>query len=145
MKLELSIESSLTQVRLVRAALAGILNDLDVLDDDIILVELAVSELINNVIEHAYQGDTDRRIDVSIMVDSLHLRITVSDTGIPLPVEQLKKLLEPPQYEASSGPDMRCRGRGLQIIRQAVDSVSFRGARGRNIATLEKRLVTRAL
>lgn len=143
MRFELTIDSALMHVRLVRAALAGILNDLDIVEEDIIMVEIAVSELVNNIIEHAYHRAKDQKIEVSISITGPDLRILVSDSGEPVPIEQLQHALASPLAEADAAPDFRCRGRGMEIIRQAVDSVVFERGRGRNFATMHKRLTVR--
>jgi two-component sensor histidine kinase len=70
------------------------------------VVGLCVSELVTNVVTHAYPGRRRGRFEVSIQqVDDSHLELTVADRGVGF--------ADPP------APD----GLGLQIVRSLCDPV----------------------
>ncbi len=71
-----------------------------------------------------------------------NLTIRITDDAPPLPVAQLKAMLSQPAAENEPDETWPMRGHGLQIVRQAVDSLSFSRTGDRNCVTLQKRLST---
>lgn len=49
------------------------------------MVEVALAEVINNIVEHAYGGQAGGEIRLSARLDIPLLRIEVCDDGLPLP------------------------------------------------------------
>lgn len=49
------------------------------------MVEVALAEVINNIVEHAYGGNGDGEIRLSARLDCPLLRVEVCDDGAPLP------------------------------------------------------------
>lgn len=52
-------------------------------------VELVLAEAINNVVEHAYDGQSDGEIKLRVKLDSEYLIIRVQDEGVPLPTGRI--------------------------------------------------------
>src|SRR2546423_1849612 len=121
-----SIESQLNQISLIRAALSGVLNHLGVVESDVFSLELAVTEIINNTLEHGYGGAADKPIEVQVRVRGPEVQIELSDSAPPFPEDQLYRLkgkTEPLEDPSENWP---MRGHGLQIVRQIVDSIALR-------------------
>jgi anti-sigma regulatory factor (Ser/Thr protein kinase) len=138
--LTLSVESKLDHVWAIRAALGGILNDLRVTSSEVLLIQLAVSEILSNVIEHSYQCQPDRRVIIAVRGTGTQLQIDITDDAPPFSSDKLQQFLrehdieeEPDEYWAESG-------HGLQIARRAVDSISFGRSGDRNYVTLVKHI-----
>lgn len=53
------------------------------------MVEIALAEVINNIVEHAYAGQDGGVIRLSAQMDGTLLRFEVCDDGAPLPGEAL--------------------------------------------------------
>ena len=84
-------------------------------------LQLAVTEAVTNVIEHAYSGDTDQRIDLAIEKDGECFVVAITDKG--------NNRFDP---TAHPDPDLKeylsqCRvgGLGLFLMRKLMDEVEF--------------------
>ena len=129
-----SIPSEAEAVRWACMAVRGILEGLRLDDDDLFQVELAVSEAVTNTLRHAYGGKPGHEITLRLIVEARRLVIEVSDTGVAL---------DPARIENADLPSMRepqadHGGRGLFLIREAMDDVRLTQADGRNTLTLVK-------
>jgi anti-sigma regulatory factor (Ser/Thr protein kinase) len=132
------IDSQLHQISLVRAALSGALKHLGVVESDIFSLELAVTEIINNTLEHGYRGSTDKPIEVRLKVTGTEVQIDLSDNAPPFPEDQLYRLTEDPKPLEDPSEDWPMRGHGLQIVRQVVDSIALTSDHHRNYMTIRK-------
>ncbi len=95
-------------------------------------LELAVTETASNVIRHAYEGLTGKKIIVEIQAYADRVAVTITHWGRRFRPEN-KPMPEP---DASAG-----HGYGLYIISQVMDKATyFDGPYGANCITLEKLL-----
>ncbi|UXA20375.1 ATP-binding protein [Mycobacterium sp. SMC-4] len=100
--------------------------------DDVVRmhIELAVSEIAANIIEHSDNGKAVRlRMDVNILPDAV--RITFTDDGHPAPVDLTRVSMPDENAE---------RGRGLAIAHRVLDEFSYRRDEHGNHWTLCRRL-----
>ncbi len=135
----LRIDSRLEYVRLIRAALSGVLSHLQVEQSDIDSLALAVSEIVNNSIEHGYNGAVDKGIEADIQICGTDVQIDLRDEAPPFPAEQRYRLFgEPQSLEEPS--EWTIRGHGLQIVRQLVDSIEMDYQAGKNCLLLKKKV-----
>jgi len=134
-RVDFSIPSHAEAVRWACLAVRGILEGIRIADDDRYYVELAVSEAITNVLRHAYGGRPGHVIDVGVAVEADHLVVEVSDTGVPIDPARIEEADLPPGGEIPADAG----GRGLYLIRQAMDQVRVRRANGRNVLAMTKR------
>ena len=100
-------------------------------------LQLAVTEAVTNVIEHAYSGDTDQRIDLAIEKDGECFVVAITDTGqnrfnpATHPDPDLKEYLS----------QCRVGGLGLFLMRKLMDEVEFTSdAQGFNRVRLVKHI-----
>jgi serine/threonine-protein kinase RsbW len=136
----LSIESDLEQISLVRAALAGVLNHFGVIESDIFSIQLAVSEVINNILEHGYKGVIGGTVEVRFQIAGTDVQIEVHDNAKPFPIEQIYRLTGEPVPLEDPNEDWPTRGHGIQIVRQIVDSIDLQSDERGNRLTLVKRI-----
>jgi anti-sigma regulatory factor (Ser/Thr protein kinase) len=136
--ISLEIESRLDQVRLVRAAMAGILDHMKVIEADILSLELAVTELVNNSVEHGYGGAEHEPIKVQIEVRGSVVRVEIIDHAKPFPEGERYRIIEDLGPLAEPDEDWSPRGHGLQIVRQIVDSLVLECGATQNVLTLSK-------
>ena len=132
------IDSQMDQISLIRAALSGVLHHLGVAESDIFSLELAVTEIINNTLEHGYRGATDKSIEVHLLVIGSDVRIELTDNAPAFPADQLYRINEARQPIEDGSEDWPMRGHGLQIVRQIVDSIELRTEQNRNRMTITK-------
>ncbi len=104
-------------------------------------VNLAVEEIVSNVMLYAYPKDTDGQVLVEYVKffasDSQHpaLIFTISDSGVPFdPTRQAKVDITLPVEERKLG------GLGIHLVRQIMDEIHYRREEDRNVLTLIKKL-----
>jgi len=134
----LEIESRLDQVRLIRAAMTGALDHLGVIEADVIALELAVTEIVNNAVEHGYAGADDQLIKVRIQLSGSTVQIEVIDHARPFPEEERHRLMGELNSLEDADEDWSPRGHGLQIVRQIVDSIAIESDEGQNVLRICK-------
>jgi anti-sigma regulatory factor (Ser/Thr protein kinase) len=79
-------------------------------------------------------------VDVLLEGNDERLHIEIADDGAPLQLEEIEALLRRPVPDLIADLDPRPRGRGLQIIRDTMDSVVFLRQDDRNVVRLQKSL-----
>jgi anti-sigma regulatory factor (Ser/Thr protein kinase) len=83
---------------------------------------VAVGEICNNVIKHAYAGESGRPIAIALSVWPDRFIIDVEDEGAPY---------DPRGYTPPDLDVVHERGMGLFLVRRSVDEVAFDTARPR--------------
>ena len=78
-------------------------------------IELALTEALANVIEHAYKGAAEERIEVAAGLDGDTLRVTVRDWG---------EYLDPASYRGRDLDDPGEGGYGVFLMTQLMDDVT---------------------
>jgi serine/threonine-protein kinase RsbW len=94
--------------------------------------ELAITEVVANIVEHAYRlHPTDeglppedlRRLSITLSADAARLLATMEDNGRPAAVDLSKAVMPDPLAES---------GRGLAIANASVDQLYYERRDGRN-------------
>ena len=133
--LTLEIESSLGNVSLLAVAIHAICVHAGLGQDEAGQVELSLVEAVTNSIQHAYHGEPNQRVIVILAFDKGCLRFDLYDTGMPMEVEQVDRLVrgqgtaESIYLDLASIPES---GRGLEIIRKTMDEIVYRREGDRN-------------
>ena len=98
-------------------------------------LNLALEEAVTNVIMYAYPKGTDGLVDIEAIIREHSLTFIVSDSGQPFdPTTQ-------PQADISLGVDDRpIGGLGIYMVKNIMDSVSYRRSDGKNILTMIKNI-----
>ena len=88
-------------------------------------VELAVQEICTNIVDHAYAGDHNGRIGVTLTLENqpLRLAIELTDTGRSFDLASI---------EAPDLTGAHVRGYGLVIVRGLVDDLAYSHQAGLN-------------
>lgn len=83
-------------------------------------VELATNEAATNVIEYAYAGVDNGKIELAVEHDEGGITIVMRDWGKPFDVNSV------PQSDFSKPLEkLSLRGAGIRMIRQSMDEVEF--------------------
>jgi serine/threonine-protein kinase RsbW len=104
-------------------------------------VELCIAEALTNVIRHAYQGNSGHTISIQVETGVDRLHIEISDDGIPMPAETVDRLLHGAKLVEDDGIDrvsLPEGGRGLQIIHDLMDEVTYIRDANLNLLQLTK-------
>jgi serine/threonine-protein kinase RsbW len=103
-------------------------------------VEVCVVEAVNNSIQHAYQGDPDRRVELEITLMPGQIIFDVWDSGTRADAARMnadhRGALE---VQLDCLNDISESGRGLAIIQEVMDSFEYTPGTERNRFRMTKR------
>lgn len=98
-------------------------------------LELALDELLTNVVLYAYRDGGSHEIVVDVRAEGDGLRFEIRDDGIPFDPTSL------PPPDLSAGLDERpLGGLGLHLARTVFDAIGYRRTQGWNVLVLSKSL-----
>jgi serine/threonine-protein kinase RsbW len=103
--------------------------------DDAWPVEIALSECLTNIVEHAYRDRREGVIDVSYQMTDDALAVTVTDEG-----PTFDPLSLPPPDTGEPIEDRTPGGLGIHFIRQLMDNVEYHRTDGRNTLVFTKKV-----
>jgi anti-sigma regulatory factor (Ser/Thr protein kinase) len=96
-------------------------------------INLALDEVITNVIIHGYADAQEHEIVTRLTIDGATIVIEVVDDGRPF------NPLDVPPVEFAADPLERpIGGLGLHLVRNVMDSIDYRYEHGRNVLVLRK-------
>jgi serine/threonine-protein kinase RsbW len=91
-------------------------------------VDLALEEMVSNVIRHGYRDDKSDGIVISVDLKSNSVLLTVEDRGRPFnPLEAPTPDLDLPVEQRRIG------GLGIFLVRQTVDEMRYERVEDRNV------------
>jgi len=103
-------------VALVRQALSGAVDVLELGESRLLDINAAVSEACNNVVVHAYE-DGEGPLEVYLCIQEAELEVIVSDQGVGI-------------RPKTPAPELELQGLGLSLIQTLCDRVEFLGGIG---------------
>jgi serine/threonine-protein kinase RsbW len=115
-ELRLILPGRAENVALVRRALSGVVDLLELGDARLLDINAAVSEACNNVVVHAYEG-AEGPMDIYLWIQPTELEVIVKDRGVGI---------RPNVPE----PGLEVQGLGLSLIQALTDRVEFIGGMG---------------
>lgn len=132
-RITLVIESDRKHLALVRSALRGLSQELQVTDRARHRIELCVVEAVSNSIEHAYRNQSGQPIMIEWIEHDGHLQLAVCDKGLSMDSGRLE-LIHPTMIEIdpSNPATLKARGRGLILIKTFMDEVAYHTQDGWN-------------
>jgi len=125
-KYHLKIPSQTDNLEIIREFVSRIARKVGFSDDDISKIELAVDEACTNVIKHAYQNNSQKPIDITIIIDYEKLTVVVTDKGKGFNPEKLK-VPDLKEYLA----EMRVGGLGIYLMKTLMDEVEIKSKPGK--------------
>jgi serine/threonine-protein kinase RsbW len=115
----LEIENSLNELEKVRKAIRVFCSKIEAFscdDNRIDMIELGIQEILVNIIKHAYEGETGKKIQISARVDSGQIKFELFDKGRCFTLESVPQ----PQFDGS-----RDNGFGVYIADQIFNKVEY--------------------
>lgn len=122
-------------LRLVRVVVERFCRTRDVQPPSADGIKLAVDEVLSNIMRHAYRGDTTRPIILACSRSGDSVQVEICDDGREF--DPFAQTVPPPD-------ELRSGGRGLFLIRTAVDGHEYARVDGWNRVRLSKRLAPAA-
>ena len=96
-------------------------------------LNLAVEEIVTNIITHGYSDDRDHRISVHLNLEPGELKVDVEDDGQPF------NQLEAPAVDTTTPlADRPIGGLGIHLVRKVADGLEYKRLGGKNILTVKK-------
>jgi serine/threonine-protein kinase RsbW len=128
----LTIFATYRMIRVPAKRLREILSSNTISEEFINGCELALQELLTNLVEHAYENDGTKTIHVSFTLESNMLIIQTEDTGMRANIN-IETVEMPDPTELAEG------GYGMALIKMIMDEVNYTTENDRNIWQLIKR------
>lgn len=134
-KRQLTLPNDVKQVPLLAEFIDGICEAASV---DMMLamqINLAIEEVVVNVMNYAYPAGTEGTVTIDAQASDGQLQFVVSDSGVafdPTAKGEVDTTLS--AEERSIG------GLGIHIVRQIMDSINYKRVDDRNVLTLVKKL-----
>ncbi len=98
-------------------------------------VNMALDELLNNVVSYAYADDGEHWIDLRIELNPQRLAVTVGDEGAPF-----NPFARTAPDTTLSIEDRQIGGLGIHLVKEIMDEVSYVRRTHRNVVTIVKHL-----
>ena len=130
---KLVIPASYPDIRIADECLRSIMLASKISDEVVSGCELALHELLINLVDHAYCGDSSGQITINLRLEEDVLQIQTFDTGNPVNVD-LNNISMPEPETFSEG------GYGMALIQMLVDNINYQRSGNQNIWTLVKRI-----
>jgi len=129
---EMTIGSDIEVIPFVSVRFEGAMKEHGFGPEEILDTQLAVEEVITNIILHGYEGKCGE-IHISCTITPGRVGIQVTDSAQPfdplsIPEPDLEENME----------DRKIGGLGVYLLRQVMDEISYRYEDGKNILTMVK-------
>ena len=136
---KLEIDSALANTSLVAMAVRGLCTMTTLSPVEVNRIELCVVEIVNNAILHAYNNEKGHTVAVDVDLQQSWFQITVSDWGNCLDED---KLDDDQRFEidADNPASWLCNGRGLSIVQNLMDDVSYQTIGDKNSFIMGKQI-----
>lgn len=136
--IKICIESDLIYLpilrKTVRAICSSVIHDEEIFQD----IDLALTEALSNVIDHAYRNEPGYEIQILVTLYPEEVLLQIIDSGLKNPKTDKPSLqLDFDLNKVESIPES---GRGLFLIHQLMDKVAYKSEDGKNILTMLKRI-----
>jgi anti-sigma regulatory factor (Ser/Thr protein kinase) len=112
-----------------------------VAQNDIYALELAVTEIVNNSVEHGYEEAEDKDIEVAVRVVGEVVTIDLKDSAELFPEEVRLRLMADPEPIEEPDEQWTMRGHGLLIVGHLVDSIVLTYEDGQNCISMKRHVV----
>lgn len=115
---EIKISSSIENLTLVEKLIEDVCEQMEISQDHFGNILIAVSEAVNNSIQHGNRNDSKKLVRISVKASESFILFTVTDEGNGF---DFKNLPDPTLPENIENPN----GRGIFLMKHLADLVSF--------------------
>jgi sigma-B regulation protein RsbU (phosphoserine phosphatase) len=132
---EIRILNRLADLAAARQALTEFARQNRVLEDVVHDLNLALGEILTNIISYGYPDSGQHEILVRLSIQSGEIRFEVEDDGRPF------NPLNAPEADTSKPLEERdLGGLGIHLVRKLTDGLEYRRQEGKNLLIVKKRL-----
>lgn len=130
----ITIENEMSEMNKVHDFVDNLCMDLNLNSELTMSLNLAVEEIVANVIMYAYENSKNKKIDIAKEIDENgNVIFTIIDSGIPFdPIEKSDPDINMPAEDRPIG------GLGIFIVKQIMDEVKYFRVKNLNILKMKK-------
>ena len=132
LKKNIKTASAITEIKKIRKEIDTICTKSSINHQTKLDLQLAINEAQANIIEHAYLGDSTKKIFFEFLIYEDKLEITIKDNGIPLNSDSIEKKI------SNNIEKLEGSGLGLFLIYSLMDEISFSSTKTENKLKLVK-------
>jgi anti-sigma regulatory factor (Ser/Thr protein kinase) len=126
--LALTIENDLNQMARMQQAVSAFLEAHEAAPRLLYAVELALEEMVSNIIKYSYDDDSRHQIKITVDPGAESVVVRLYDDG-----HEFDPLAAPRPDPNQRLEERRIGGLGIHLVRQVTDGMSYRRERGWNI------------
>jgi serine/threonine-protein kinase RsbW len=140
--LEYRVAATALSIRAISMSLRAFLENVETISNFASMIELAIAEAMNNVLEHAYAGRNRGEIRIEVQWDEMLLTVCIYDQGEEPNRSRVSTLLPPPEIgdNLPLTSDLECEGRGLYIMESLMDTLDYSRVGDENCLRMTKNL-----
>lgn len=113
-----SFPSDLKNLRIAESLIDDVCRDYHIHEDHYGNILIAVTEAVNNAIQHGNMEDASKTVTIAIHRNDKELKFTIADNGDGFAFDNLPDPTAPENIEKESG-------RGIFLMKSLADDVSF--------------------
>ena len=131
----LTLTNDIKQISLLSGFIDRVAEENDLDPGLAMSLNLAIEEAVTNVIMYAYPEGTEGKIDLQASTEGRCLQFILSDSG-----KSFDPTAVPDADISASLQERHIGGLGIHLVRNIMDSVSYRRNNGKNILTMTKNI-----
>jgi len=133
-KMLITLRNNLSEIERLASTVMQFGRENNFSDKVIFDLNLALEEVVNNIISYGYQDKNEHQINIHMELEGAELELRVEDDGIPFnPLEVPEPDINKPIEERQPG------GLGLFFVRNLTDKLEYRRVKDKNIFIMRKK------
>ena len=116
--ISIEIPSLSENIRMIESFIDNAKDQYELNDDIYGNIMIAVTEAVNNAIKHGNQGDKDKNVTLSLLLDDGRINFDICDEGKGFDFQNLPDPTAPENLEKPGG-------RGIFLMKHLADEVKF--------------------
>jgi len=134
-KMQLTLRNQLSEIERLADAVMQFGKKNKFSDKTIFDINLALEEVVNNIISYAYEDKDEHQIIIHMELEDQDLVLKVEDDGLPFnPLEVAEPDINKPIEEREPG------GLGLFFVRNLTDELDYKRDKDKNIFIMKKKI-----
>lgn len=133
---EIELSNHLEEINKISRYIDELGKELKLPDKVVMEINLAIDEIITNIVSYAYNDNKEHKILIKISRTENFIIIVTEDDGIPF-----NPLDVPEADTVSILENKKIGGLGIHLVRKLMDKLEYSRADGKNILTFGKRLL----
>lgn len=134
-KMLLTLKNNLSEIERLANTVMQFGKDNNFSDKSIFDINLALEEVVNNIISYAYKDKNEHHITIHLELEGQELMLKVEDDGIPFNPLGVRELdINKPLEERQPG------GLGLFFVRNLTDELEYKREKNKNILIMKKKI-----